>query len=106
MVVRFAIWWVNLDPTTGSEIAKKRPCVIISPDVLNKKLETVIVAPVTSRKRSYPTRVDVTIKNRSSQIALDQIRTVDKSRLEDFSGYIDSGTANQVCAVLQALFAF
>lgn len=78
---RGEVYWVNLDPTVGSEVKKRRPAVILSPDEMNRSLPVVIVAPITSSKRPWPTRADVMLSGKSGQIMLDQIRTVDKSRL-------------------------
>ena len=78
---RGEVYWVNLDPTVGSEVKKRRPAVILSPDEMNRSLPVVIVAPITSSKKSWPTRADVTLSGKAGQIMLDQIRTVDKSRL-------------------------
>lgn len=106
MVKRFSIWLINLDPTVGSEIAKKRPCVVISPDVTNAALKTVIVAPLTSTQKPYPTRVNTHLNGQDGQVALDQIRTVDKVRLVRELDRLDETTSREVCAVLQSLFAF
>jgi len=81
VIERFNIFLVRLDPTTGAETAKTRPCVIVSPDELNRAIATVIIAPMTTMRRGWPTRVEVTFQNKTGEIALDQIRTVDKSRL-------------------------
>ena len=78
---RFEVYLINLDPTIGSEIKKTRPCVIISPNEMNNHISTVIIAPLTSRLRNYPTRVPCRVEGKQGQIVLDQIRTVDKSRL-------------------------
>src|SRR5437773_11767355 len=78
---RFAILLVKLDPVTGAETAKTRPCVIVSPNELNRALATVIVAPMTVVRRSWPTRIPIIFQNKLGEIALDQIRAVDKSRL-------------------------
>ena len=78
---RFEVYLINLDPTIGSEIKKTRPCVIISPNEMNIHISTVIIAPLTSRLRNYPTRVPCRVEGKQGQIVLDQIRTVDKSRL-------------------------
>ncbi|MCR4303337.1 MAG: type II toxin-antitoxin system PemK/MazF family toxin [Gallionella sp.] len=74
-------YWVNLDPTVGSEVNKRRPAVILSPDEMNRRLPVVIVAPITSSKKPWPTRTDITLSGKAGQIMLDEIRTVDKSRL-------------------------
>ncbi len=105
MVKRFEVYLVNLDPTIGSEIQKTRPCLIISPDELNRPLATVIVAPMTTHGKSYPFRVPVTFGGKSGHIALDQIRTVDKRRLIKLLGQIDAATQQAVLTTLAALFA-
>ena len=86
MVKKFDIIWVNLDPSIGSEIQKIRPALVISPDEMNKYLSTVIISPITSSIRDYPSRVFCNVKNKQGQIAIDQIKAIDKSRI---SGYID-----------------
>jgi len=78
---QYEVVLVNLDPTMGSEIKKTRPCVVISPDEMNKNLRTVTIAPMTSSSRPYPTRVEVNQNGQSGWIVLDQIRTVDKLRV-------------------------
>jgi mRNA interferase MazF len=78
---QYQIILVNLDPTIGSEIKKTRPCVIISPNEMNKHLNTVIIAPMTSQSKNYPTRVMVKHDNKEGWIVLDQIRTIDKLRI-------------------------
>jgi mRNA interferase MazF len=78
---QYQIVLVNLDPTIGSEIKKTRPCVIISPDEMNIYLQTVVIAPMTSQSKSYPTRAEVRHENKSGWIVLDQIRTIDKQRI-------------------------
>ena len=78
---RFEVYLINLDPTIGGEIKKTLPCVIISPNEMNNHISTVIIAPLTSRLRNYPTRVPCKVEGKQGQIVLDQIRTVDKSRL-------------------------
>ena len=81
VINRFDVYLVIVDPTIGSEIQKTRPCVVISPDEMNCHIATVIVAPMTTKGRSYPTRVACTFQGKEGQVVLDQIRTVDKSRL-------------------------
>jgi len=83
---QYQIVIVNLDPTVGSEIKKTRPCVIISPDEINENLKTIVIAPITSTKRNYPTRVKASINNKDARIAIDQIRTIDKKRIIDVIG--------------------
>lgn len=81
MFSRFEVYHVNLDPTIGSEIKKTRPCVIISPNEMNYNISKVIIAPLTSKLRNYPTRIPCKVEGKQGQIVLDQIRTVDKTRL-------------------------
>lgn len=104
-VKRFDVWLVALDPTRGSEIQKTRPCVIVSPDEMNDRLRTVIVAPMTTAARPFPTRVAVRFQSKDGQIALDQIRTVDRTRLVRRVGKIVAQKAESVCAVLTEMFA-
>ena len=102
---RFDVYLVRLDPTQGSEIRKTRPCLVISPDEINHHLRTVIVAPMTTQRRPYPSRVDVTFAGTVGQVVLDQIRTVDRSRLARRLGSLEQPFAEQVLAVLAAMFA-
>jgi mRNA interferase MazF len=102
---RFDIVLVGLDPTRGSEIQKTRPCVVISPDELNKTLRTAIVAPMTTKGRPYPWRVPVTFQDKAGQIVLDQIRTIDRERIIRRVGAIDEDTAMQALALLGEMFA-
>ena len=103
---RFDVYLINLDPTAGSEIRKTRPCLIISPDEMNRHIKTVIVAPMTTAGRKYPTRVSCAFQRKKGQIVLDQIRTIDKSRLVKKLGSIDGETQLEVISVLQKLFSF
>ena len=105
VVSRFDIYLVQLDPTRGHEIQKTRPCLIISPDEMNRHIDTVIIAPMTTRVRAYPTRVQVRFKRKSGQIVLDQIRTVDRGRLVKRLGKLDGATADKVLALLAEMFA-
>ena len=104
-VKRFEVFVVSLDSTAGREIRKSRPCVIISPDELNAWVSTVIVAPMTTKGRPYPSRVPYTFKGKQGQIVLDQIRTVDKARLVKRLRKIDARTASQALAVVSEMFA-
>lgn len=104
-VHRFDIVLVNLDPTVGSEIRKMRPSVIVSPDEMNRHLRTVIVAPMTSTSRAYPSRVAITFEGREGQVALDQIRTVDKTRLVRRLGHAAAETADRISHVLVEMFS-
>ena len=104
-VRRFEVHLISLDPTKGSEIKKTRPCVIISPDEMNKHIKTIIIAPMTSTIKNYPTRVTTTFQGKKGQIVLDQIRTVDKSRLIKCLGKISSSAEEKVLSTLQEMFA-
>lgn len=104
-VKRFDVYLVNLDPTLGSEIKKTRPCLIISPDEMNRHIRTVIIAPMTTRGRRYPTRVNCTFQAKNGQVVLDQIRTVDTARLAKRLGRVDQATCGRVADVLMEMFA-
>ena len=105
VVKRFDVYLVNLDSTLGSEIQKTRPCLIISPDEMNDNIATVIVAPMTTKGRDYPTRVNCQFQGKDGQVILDQIRTVDKIRLVKKLGKISASTQEEVLAVLMEMFA-
>jgi mRNA interferase MazF len=105
VVRRFDVYLVNLDPTVGREIQKARPCLIISPDEMNRYIGTVIIAPMTTKGRGYPTRVACTFQGKRGQVVLDQIQTVDKSRLIKRLGRIDGQTQTAVLSVLNEMFA-
>jgi mRNA interferase MazF len=105
VVSRFEVYIVVLDPTVGSEIQKTRPCLIISPDEMNRHIATVIVAPMTTKGRPYPTRVDCTFQGKEGQVVLDQIRTVDRSRLARKLGKISEETQIEVLSVLNEMFS-
>ncbi len=102
---RFEVYLVRLDPTEGRKIRKTRPCLIISPDEMNRHIATVIVAPMTTKGRSYPTRIPVRFQRKTGEIVLDQIRTVDKNRLIKRLGKINEATAQKVLALLAEMFA-
>ncbi len=104
VVKRFDVFLVNLDPTIGSEIRKARPCLIISPDEMNRFISTVIIAPMTTKGRGYPTRVPCTFQGKQGQVVLDQIRTVDKVRLAQKLGGIDKKTQDKVLSILGEMF--
>ena len=102
---RGEVWLVSLEPTIGLEIRKTRPCVVVSPNETNRLLRTVIVAPLTSTIKNYPTRLAIAFQNRQSSIALDQIRTVDKSRLLKKLGTITSEECQSVADILVEMFS-
>jgi mRNA interferase MazF len=105
MVKRFEVFLVNLDPTIGVEIQKKRPCLIISPDEMNRNVKSAIIAPMTTRSRNFPTRIACEFEGKNGFIVLDQIRTVDKSRLIRKLGEIDEEIQVKVLEKLQEIFA-
>jgi mRNA interferase MazF len=105
VVSRFDVFLVNLDPTVGSEIKKTRPCVVISPNEMNRFIRTVIIAPLTSKGRGYPTRVDCRFDKKDGKVVLDQIRTVDKARLIKKLGRLDEETQERVLGGLAEMFA-
>lgn len=102
---RFEVYLINLDPTVGSEIKKIRPCLVISPNEMNAHIATVIVAPMTTHGRAYPTRVSCKFQGRDGQVVLDQIRTVDKTRLVKKLGTISAAAQKVTLAVLAEMFA-
>lgn len=104
-VRRFDVCLVNLDPTIGHEIKKSRPWLVISPDEMNRFISAVIVAPMTTKGRDYPTRVGCVFQGKEGQIVLDQIRTVDKARLSKRLGKVDKKTQGKVLAVLSEMFS-
>ena len=102
---RFDVVRVALDPTRGSEIRKARPCLIVSPDVTNAHLRTLIVAPMTTGGKPYPTRVPCRFDGRDLLVVLDQLRTVDKARVTGVLGRVDAATQAAMLATLGELFA-
>src|SRR5260370_30853519 len=105
VVNRFEVYLVNLDPTVGSEIQKTRPCLVVSPDEMNHHVRTVIVAPMTTKGKSYPTRIACRFKGKKGLVVLDQIRTVDQSRLIKRLGRLGDKTAAEALKVMQEMFA-
>ncbi len=101
---RNGVYWVNLDPTKGREIAKTRPCVVVSPDQLNKHLQTVIVAPLTSTMKEYPWRVKCKVAGKWGTIATDQLRTIDKERLEGLIDRLNNSESEALLEVLRQMF--
>ena len=98
------VWLVSLDPTQGAEIQKTRPCLVVSPDESNRHLRTVIIAPLTTVERPYPTRVALAFQGKQGQVALDQLRAVDRERLVRKLGRISPKTAAAVSTVLVEMF--
>lgn len=104
-VRRFDVFLISLDPTKGREIKKARPCVVISPDEMNRHISTAIVVPMTSKGRNYPTRVKCTFQGTKGQVVLDQIRTVDKVRFVKRLGKLSNHTQKIVLESLAEMFA-
>lgn len=101
---RFDIFLTNLDPTVGSEIQKARPCLVISPDEMNRNIATVIIAPMTIKGKYYPTRIPCVFKRKQGFAVLDQIRTIDKARLVRKLGMLDRKTREEVLSKLLEMF--
>ncbi|MFA5814025.1 MAG: type II toxin-antitoxin system PemK/MazF family toxin [Bacteroidales bacterium] len=103
-IVQYQIALVNLDSTVGSEIQKTRPCVIISPDEMNRHLQTVVVAPLTTTSKPYPTRIRISHENTTGWIAVDQIRTIDKSRIIRIEGMLSSSEIKTLKSIIRQTF--
>lgn len=99
------VWLVTLDPTQGVEIQKTRPCLVVSPDEMNRHLRTVMIAPMTTVTRPYPTRVGVRFQGKQGQVALDQLRAVDRERLVRRLGKVSAKSAQEVSGTLLEMFA-
>ena len=105
VALRFDVVLVTLDPTVGSEIQKTRPCLVVSPDQINRHLATILVAPMTRRGRDYPFRVHCRFQGKDGQVALDQMRAIDRSRIVRRLGTIGVKTQSEVLRVLRKMFA-
>jgi len=103
VINQYDIFWVDLKPTTGHEIKKVRPCVVLSPDEMNSNIDTIIIAPMTTKSKSYPTRVKITFEKKTGWIVLDQIRTIDKIRLKEKSGHLKEAEITEVKSVLKEM---
>ena len=104
MVIRqYEVYLISLDPTIGHEIKKARPCVIISPDEMNKNISTVIIAPMTTQSHFYPTRIPLKFTGKEAWIVLDQLRTVDRKRLIKKLGKIEQGIINRVKSIIKEM---
>ncbi|HXC24284.1 MAG TPA: type II toxin-antitoxin system PemK/MazF family toxin [Gemmatimonadaceae bacterium] len=102
---RFDVILVDLDPTLGSEIRKTRPCVVVSPDEINAFIDTVVVAPMTTGTHAYPTRIPCTFRRRTGYVVIDQLRTIDTTRVVRLLGAIDAETQKTVLRALASFFA-
>lgn len=101
---QYQIVLINLDPTVGSEMKKTRPCVIISPNEMNKYLQTIVVAPMTSSSKTYPTRVEINHDNKKGWVVLDQIRTVDRQRIVKVLGNLTDKETKKVKEILRETY--
>jgi len=101
---QYEVYIVNLDPTVGAEIKKTRPCVIISPDEMNSYLDTIVIAPITSRSKKYPTRVEILLEGDVNYVVIDQIRTIDKSRLIKLVSRLSQPEIREVKRVVREAF--
>jgi len=106
VVERFDVFLINLDPALGSEINNTRPCLIVSPDEMNRYIRTLIVAPMTTAGKNYPTRVRCGFRGKKGQIVLDQICTIDKSRLIRKIGTVEPQVQAEVISTLQSMFVY
>jgi mRNA interferase MazF len=103
VIKQYAVHWINLDPTIGAEVSKTRPCVIISPNEMNKSLRTVIIAPLTHTLKTYPTRVFCEVKGDKGAIMLDQLKTVDKTRVGSVFGYLSPSEISEIKSVINEM---
>ena len=103
-LIQYSIVLVNLDPTLGSEIQKTRPCVIVSPNEMNKHLKTIVICPMTTNTKVYPTRVAVNQDGKSGMIIIDQIRTIDKSRIQKVFGKLNKTEIKMCKEVIKETF--
>jgi mRNA interferase MazF len=102
-VKQYSVYWVNLDPVVGSEVSKTRPCIIISPDDMNKYIRTVIIAPLTHTLKAYPSRVSCTIAGEKGMVMLDQIRTIDKKRLVAHIGKLKKSESEKIKEIINEM---
>ncbi|MEI7674977.1 MAG: type II toxin-antitoxin system PemK/MazF family toxin [bacterium] len=105
LIKQFEVYWVNLDPTEGSEIQKTRPCIIVTPDEMNTTLNTIMVVPLTHTIINWPFRTTVTVNGNISSAACDQLRTIAKERLRDYIGSITAAEKDKILVILQAIFS-
>jgi mRNA interferase MazF len=102
-IKQYEVYLINLDPTIGFEIKKTRPCVVISPDEMNRHIQTVIITPMTTKSHNYPTRIELTFQNKKAWIVIDQIRTVDKRRLTRCLGKVDNSIITKIKSVIKEM---
>jgi mRNA interferase MazF len=101
---QYEIVVVNLDPTVGSEIKKKRPCLVVSPNEMNEHLATIVICPITSQSKNYPTRIRFDLEGQTNWIVIDQIRTIDQSRITKTIGYLEDETIEKVKTTIKETF--
>lgn len=101
---QYEIVIVNLNPTVGSEIKKTRPCLIVSPNEINNNLKTLVICPITSQHKNYPTRISFDLEGKTNSIVIDQIRTIDKTRITKNIGTLDSKTIKKVKEIIKETF--
>ncbi len=102
--LQYDIVIVNLDPTIGSEIKKKRPCLIVSPNEMNKHLSIVVICPITSQSKNYPTRISIELDGQTNWVVIDQIRTINKSRITKMIGHLEDKTIEQVKRIIKETY--
>lgn len=102
-IKQYDIYLINLDPTVGSEIQKTRPCLVISPDEMNRNIQTLIIAPMTTKSHSYPTRVKITFEKKTGWIVLDQMRTVDRTRLVKRLGRVTDDATTKIKSIIKEM---
>jgi len=103
VISQYEIYLISLDPTIGHEMKKTRPCVVISPDDMNEYLETVIIAPVTSKYKHYPTRIEIKLKNRKCWIVVDQVKTIDRKRIIKKTGMLENSKILKLKSLLEEM---
>ena len=103
VINQYAIFWMDLDPTVGHEIKKVRPCIVISPNEMNSNIDTIIIAPMTTKSRNYPTRIKIDFNKKTGWIVLDQIRTIDRIRLKEKVGYLKGAEIIKVKFILKEM---
>lgn len=102
-ILQYHVYLINLDPTTGHEIKKTRPCLVISPDEMNGNINTIIIAPMTTKSHKYPTRVSLMFQNKKGWIVLDQIRTINKKRVLKKLGKVSQKSVSEIKNVIQEM---
>lgn len=103
-IEQYQIILVNLNPTMGSKIKKTRPCVVISPNEMNKFLRTIVIAPMTTSSKNYPTRVEIKHDNKIGWVVLDQVRTIDKQRILKILGQLSKPEVKEIKSIIRETF--